>query len=1018
MSETSFAGFRCWSAEGVARTVFSDIGALASDADAVFLAAHTPMELDHPKGAELGSAKAGEAQVLDALMGRIGDLERNTLVAVTGGSGSGKSHVVRWVHSHLPEADPRFRVLYVPRAVQTLRELLRRIIEGLPGVQGDELMSRVDAAISNVRPGELQERLVGEMKIALNWTLEDRAPFDGETPDEAAVREDRNSMLGLKDDETGGRRDGLADLLDIGPFKDALLRPDGRLNQLVRSYFDETSRRDDNDEIFTRDDLPLKARGIRTALSGRRELAELWSVIARQPEDALELLEEALRSALPKTIGLRTAGGETLDSLFRASRKVLRAQQQDLVLIFEDLAQFGLVDGELYDQFVTQPGDDLAALRVVFAVTDGAYARMERTVRTRVEHEFHVGGSALSDPASFVGRYLNLVRVGREETQELRLAAGVRAVESTWMVNACNSREQGQPCRVRDTCHAAFGKVEIEGLGDVGLYPYNSSALRRAVARLGEAPTPRDVLDECISTNLMEADRHIAAGAYPHERTRQQFDFQVRKAKQALLDGNPSADPERTYRALVIWGDEAPVNQGIAEAFQLGVSERGTSTGPTPPPPPPPRPTEKELPNPLLPLFQWQVGDDLPEDDVNVYRSALRELTVDRLRLDESLIYIHRGRGKEMLDRLFSVTSFDIEGARGRVAAAAQSVRIELGRNDEDMRVMAAARWFRDHGHFDPQQAKWLWPEGLEPGQLMVELECRLDAWAREVKARFLESTGGARLACQAVGVRAVALAAAGCNPSVVATSASVINAVADQRPRPSEAWLAADLAAGDVLTSLRVTEYVGEFAAVRQGESGQPQLVDPRELDAAIASFLADPESSLDEVVSSKADPVLAQSAQKLLAAMTAAAASTAASAREASKHVDSLLEGHTPSGVARAAEEVGVAARDAGFFRPADKWLEFRSAVDVLSAAPTSAVQGAVGDDLGDVLRNQRAIRDLELVGKALAFVKHALDETKKESERGGGRAGDVSTLREEVKKQLGEVAEFAKSFGREGK
>src|SRR5215213_9913536 len=99
---TSMATFRCWSAEGIARTVFSDIGALAGDADAVFLAAHTPVGLEHRKGPELRSNSSGEAQVLEALTNRIGDLERNTLVAVTGGSGSGKSHVVRWVHSHLP----------------------------------------------------------------------------------------------------------------------------------------------------------------------------------------------------------------------------------------------------------------------------------------------------------------------------------------------------------------------------------------------------------------------------------------------------------------------------------------------------------------------------------------------------------------------------------------------------------------------------------------------------------------------------------------------------------------------------------------------------------------------------------------------------------------------------------------------------------------------------------------------------------------------------------------------------
>ena len=324
MTDTSMTKFRCWNAESVAKTVFSDIGALSSNADAVFLAAHTPVELAHRKGPEIGSAGSGEAQVLDALTSRIGDLERNTLVAVTGGSGSGKSHVVRWVHSHLDRDDKRYHVLYVPRAVQTLRELLRRIIEGLPGVEGSDLMNRVDAAIANVRPGELQERLINEIRIALNWTIEDRAAFDGESADEAATREDRNAMLGVRNEETGGREAGLAELIDVPQVKETLLRSDGRLSQLVQSYFDETSRRDDNDEIFTAEDLPLKVAGIRRHLSGRRESAELWTVIQRQPQDALELLEEALRVALPKTVGLRATGGETLDSLFRESRRALR----------------------------------------------------------------------------------------------------------------------------------------------------------------------------------------------------------------------------------------------------------------------------------------------------------------------------------------------------------------------------------------------------------------------------------------------------------------------------------------------------------------------------------------------------------------------------------------------------------------------------------------------------------------------------------------------------------------------
>jgi hypothetical protein len=1013
MAENSMARFRCWGTEAAARTVFSDIGALAGDADAVFLAAHTPVELEHRKGPELSSSNSGEAQVLEALTGGIGDLERNTLVAVTGGSGSGKSHVVRWVHSHLPSDDPRFHILYVPRAIQTLRELLRRIADGLPDVDGTDLMSRIDAALSTVKPGELQARLVNEMKITLDWTLEDRAPYDGETPDEAAAREDRNSMLGTKDQESGGRRDGLADLLDVPPVKEALLRPQGRLRKLVLSYFDETSRRDDNDEIFTPADLPLTERGVRSALTGRRELAELWTVITRQPDDALELLEEALRVALPKTVGLRSADGDTLSSLFHRSRKALRAQNQELVLIFEDLAQFGLVDGELFDQFATPPGDDLAPLRVVFAVTDGAYRRIPSTVFTRVDHEFHVGASALADPAQFVGRYLNLVRVGREKTQSLwRPGADVRA-GAAWMANACDTREHGQECRFRDKCHASFGTVAVDGLGNVGLYPYNHEALQRAVRHLGDDPTPRDVLDECVSTNLMEADHHVAAGDYPHERTRQLFDFKVRMAKDALQASNPSTDPERNYRALVIWGDESPLPAGILEAFSLDGIAGTVAAPPKPTQPKQSQPEQVDLPNPLLPLFQWQVGDDLPEDDINYFRSTLRGLTVDRLQLDQSLVHIHAGRGKEMLDDIFNLTSFDIEGSRGR-RAGAQSLRFDLTRSAEDVRVMAAARWFRDHGHFDPTRATWQWPEGYDPVQLMVELESRLDRWATQVRSRFLELTGGTRLARHAVGLRAVALAASGRRPSTLDTTASVLRSSAETIPGASEAWLAVDEVASRIVASLKADEYVGEFAAVRQGETGGPQLIDPRELDGAIEEFLANPKKSLSDVAASNADPVLARAARQLLDALLSAASAEAESASRAYETATTLLEGQSPAAVGAAADDVGLLARDAGFFRPVDKWPAFRKDIEVLSAS--TVVDPSVGDgsDLGAVVRGQRATRDINRLARALRLVKQVMDDTKKECERGDDIGGDVSTLRTEVKSQVEELAKLANSLG----
>jgi hypothetical protein len=1008
----SMAGFRCWSAETLSRTVFSDIGQLTGDVDGVLLAAHTPVMLEHKRGPELATGGSGEEHVLEALLQSVGDLDRNTLVAVTGGSGSGKSHVVRWVHAHVPQSDPAFHVLYVPRAVQTLRELLRRIIDGLPGVDGSALMDRVDAAISSVKPGELQARLVNEMKIALDWTLEDRGPADGESVDEAALREDRNSLLGFRDSASGGRVDGLASLMDVPKIKDRLLRPDGHLSSLVHSYFDERSRRDDNDEIFTREDLPLRERGVRQALAGRPELAELWDIIQRQPDDALALLEEALRVALPRTVGLQSTNGDTLDSLFRESRKALRLQGRELILIFEDLAQFGLVDGELYDQFVTQPGEDLAPLRVVFAVTDGAYARMERTVRTRVVHEFRVGDSALADSRTFVGRYLNLARVGRERTERLWELRDEAVTDSSWMANACDMNEQGVPCPFRDKCHASFGHVDIDGLGAVGLYPYNETALRRALTHIGSDPTPRNVIDDCVLTNLQEADGNIAARRYPHERTRQLFDFKVRKAKDALQAQHPSKDPERNYRALVIWGDEEALASAVLEAFDLD-----GEAGPPPPPvttagggEPPPR---KDFPNPLLPLFQWQVGEELAESEVSYYRETLRRLTVERLNLDQQLLHVHSGRGGEILSAIFNVSSFDIEGSRGRVIGD-QGVRLTLSREPVHMRVMAAARWFRDHGHFVPSLGKWPWPEGYEPDQLLLELECHLDRWAGQVRDKFLEVSGGSKLASQAIVLRAVALAAAGQEISPSASAAEILRARSAGGLPPSEVWQPVELAASEIARTLKAGEYVGEFAAVRQGETGQPQLIDPCPLDEALTQGLADPLGALSEVVDSRADPVLALAAQQLLKAVEAALGAEAAVMERAARETTALLEQHSPGSVALAAESVARDANHAGLFRPAAGYGEFGRMIEILAVAELP--EALVDASASSVVLGQPAIRATVRMHKAIAYVSRCMDETRVECERGKGSAGDVSQLKSEVNAHVHALAKLVADLGPE--
>ena len=97
----SFRKFRCWRTPVVQDTILGDIGMLRLKADAVFLAAHAPVPVERLKGAV--APGDGEAEILNALRGELGLTERNTIIAITGDVGTGKSHAVRWVRAHLRE---------------------------------------------------------------------------------------------------------------------------------------------------------------------------------------------------------------------------------------------------------------------------------------------------------------------------------------------------------------------------------------------------------------------------------------------------------------------------------------------------------------------------------------------------------------------------------------------------------------------------------------------------------------------------------------------------------------------------------------------------------------------------------------------------------------------------------------------------------------------------------------------------------------------------------------------------
>jgi hypothetical protein len=1020
MTETMKA-FRCWSTADVRRTVYSDIGALSIDADAVFLAAHTPMSIKHAKGTALAPGLSGERQVLRALMEDFGDSERNTLVAVTGGSGAGKSHIIRWVHAHLRTADDRYRILYVPRAIQTLRELLRRLVTELPGVDGSDFMKRIDAAVGNISEEQSADKLLEEMRYALTWQIEEQSPVSGESDEERERREDRNNLLGERD-ENGKRRDGLADLLALPELNRWLLRKEGLLREVARTSQTESSRRDRQHDRFTVDDLPLQKAQFAKEARSRAGLRDIHNLIVEFPEPALDLLGDALEIAVPRAFGTRSADGDTLESLFRRSREALRADGLELVLLFEDLAQFGLIDGELYDQFVIQPGADLAPLRVAYAVTTG-HGRIPKTVLGRITHEFEVDDSALKDRPVFLARYLNLVRVGRENIDEARAAGNPDSTD--WIPNACDTREDGSPCRFRSECHAGFGTVEVGGLGRVGLFPYNDHALQRALDGPQAKPpgvpvTPRRLLETVIQAELVRADTHLAAGDYPYPEIKNRFDWQQERPEESLIGSQRGPEAERLLRALVLWGAEKALPPQIVEAF--GLPDQPRPVGPVLPPPgprppvPPAQPLSTREQTPLAQLVPWGGGKDLPNIDVDRYRTMLRDMLSARVQLDQDLYYTERGEGRDVLNSILSLTSFDIKGGYGRVAAAANRP-FEIEQSRENVRFLFGAYWWYIHGHWKTDEGRWDWPaDGYQVGEVMAEVEARFDDWAEQIRRRFREKVRGRGLARAALGVRAIALRALGVPPEDLDGVAAVLrhsDAIPEQRG--IEDWGPVHLAARGALRGAPALTYANQFAAVRQGTSSKPQLFAIAELDSALREAAESPSAFLRATAAGYQDaaPLVALAANELLTALDTEASQRLAAAKDLITRLAEGLAHCDPVTIADAAEKVGQRAARENMFRPADGWPTFRQQADVLRDLRPGLLAGLTrrpaGNPVDELLELRPYLKDVLSGVQSLRYLEMSLKETAAEAVRQSRVHGDPGQLAQVAREDLSRVEEF---------
>ncbi len=789
-----FRGHICWDAN-VSRTIRSDVGAIPLEEDAVFLATHLGLTVETKN--QSGMTEAGLLRNLRSAIDE--NLDANYVVAVCGPSGSGKTHLIRWIRSQLNLDDERIKVVYIPRRVTTLRQITHLLLDQLGGDVARELEVELDNAVDGVSEEELAFKIFQSLWRRLKFNkVSDKI---------------ENADVVLPWNNKTSENGGLVKLLDESRIRVALLGENGTLRRIARSVLVEKPSGDSEKPIFSSADIDLIKEN--SSIAGIDEDAlRVSRLLSRENirNSVIEILNGQRDFAVRDALGFRQGRG--LHEVFTEARKGLAGRQ--LVLMFEDLALMDFVDAAVLDEFANHGDSKHAPLRVIFAITDDKYSKLEETIRGRVTEEVKVGELDLSGlvPGQsdtyrehFMALYLNAARVGVEKLIQVR-------EESSEIPNGC------EPCGHKVVCHESFGYVELP-IGQVGLYPYNRKAIEHGFNRVRDdrhrenrVLTPRPVIEELISNFLTKASIDLRESQMPgpeiveilNDRSSNRLPGDI-----APEFPDESQAQKRWFGVRDRWFDGRGVPEVFGTAFDLpesghqapvpGVSEtEGTTVIPN-----------REAPHEVLEITNWASSDQTMDARVSdLVRKCLKNQLDDRLHLELSLVSKSSPLTKELLKLVVGDGSFQIDGGSGR--AANSQLIFPIPRSTDSSRVLFASLWLRDHSNwdFESPSRKWDMPLTQRLDELPIEFEGFMDAAVEQTKSRILDSINQGDLIAAAVLLDEFSRIIRGESSSMT-----------------MESWIPVARAADELLESSVARDLLLSFSCSRQGETGSPVAVD-----------------------------------------------------------------------------------------------------------------------------------------------------------------------------------------------
>ena len=333
----SFERFVCWDPGRVEQVMRIDADAAQAP---TFMAVHTEESLSFERPAGRRPAREFLADFLAA----PGDVR----AVVIGDSGSGKSHLVRWVGLNIPRERTDLRMVTVPRSGTSLRWIVRRLIDELPSdLQGDYLAKLVHTPDTPSDAKALGFRLLNALAEDLD-RLEPKNEVDA------------HLAAGLRDFFTDpAMREHHAGESGIVPdLVRHITGASGREERNTRRRFEEADLH--LDDVLTHlDDFAKPTTTLLRTLQANPEFRQR----------SIELVNAQLDPAVAQTLGI---GSGELTELLNGIRRHLANRGETLVLLIEDFVRTEGIDRALLDALI-ESRDELCRLKLLIAVTTGYY---------------------------------------------------------------------------------------------------------------------------------------------------------------------------------------------------------------------------------------------------------------------------------------------------------------------------------------------------------------------------------------------------------------------------------------------------------------------------------------------------------------------------------------------------------------------------------------------------------------------------------------------------------------------